>query len=145
MASVIYQAVKFLKGTGSLTWTSDTIRTALVMTNTTVDTEDSGIDFLADFADLDEFDGAGYSRLDLGTKAFARDDPNSRTEFDAADAAYGALAAGSRDVQGVLIFKFVTTDADSVPLAFVEFAAPVTADGTAFTIQWDAEGIVQEL
>jgi len=54
-----------------------------------------------------------------------------------------ALGVGTRTTVGVLVYKHVTNDADSPVIAFIEFSGAVTHDGTDFTIEWNAEGILQ--
>jgi len=72
------------------------------------------------------------------------DDGNDRAEFDADAVTWTALGVGTRTTAGVLVYKYVDgTDANDLPIAYVEFASPVTHDGTDFIIQWSAEGILQ--
>lgn len=125
--------------------TGHDVRAALVMTSTTVDTEINAADveFMDEFATLDEMDGANYVRKALADEAVAADDVNARSEFDATDLLWTALGAGTRNVQGVLLYEHVTNDADSEPIAYLEFASAYTADGSNFQIQWNAEGILQ--
>ena len=144
MASVVYNEFKRASASGEIDLKGgDDIRVRLVMSNTTCDTENDAILFLANFTTIDVCDGAGYVDKALAGEAVATDDPNDRAEFDATDVTWAALGVGTRTTVGVLIYKFVTADADSVPIAFVEFAAAVTHDGTDFVIQWNAEGILQ--
>jgi hypothetical protein len=142
MASKVYLRFIQNEGRGSFNLhATDDIRVALLMTNTTADTEDDGKEFVSGFTTLDEFDGANYVRKALANEAFAEDQANNRAEFDADDVTWTALGAGTRSVAGALVFKFVTNDADSPIIAWVEFSA--TPDGNDFTIQWNAEGIMQ--
>ena len=69
MASLIYNEFKRANMAGEIDLNADDIRVALVMTNTTVDTENDGMVNVDDFATLDECDGANYVRNDepLGT------------------------------------------------------------------------------
>lgn len=143
MASRVFNC--FIRGNaaGEIDLNADDIRVALLMTNTDADTvAQSAVDFVDDIA-LDEMDGANYVRKALANEAVNRDDPNDRAEFGADDVTWTSLGAGTRSMQGALVFKFVTVDGDSIPIAYVEFSSPVAADGTDFTIQWNAEGILQ--
>jgi hypothetical protein len=119
----------------------DDMRLILCMTNTTADT-DIDLDNTSGYT-LDEMDGANYARKTMNTQAVSTDDVNDRAEFDADDVSWTALGNGTRQVQGALIHEFITNDAGSFPLCWVEFAATVNPGGATFTIQWNAEGIVQ--
>lgn len=142
MASQVFNEFKRATAEGEIDLATDDIRIRLVMLNTTVDTENDGKAFLADFTTIDTCDGANYVDKALASETVTKDDGNDRAEFDAADVTWTALGVGARTTVGVLIYKFVTTDADHVPIAYIEFSGAVTHDGTDFTIQWDAEGII---
>jgi len=142
MASKIYNKALARMLTDFLV-TSHDVRAILVMTNTTVDTEIDAIDYIDDFTTLDEMDGANYARAALANEAAAEDDTNDRGEFDADNITWTSLGAGTRAIQGVLLYEHVTNDTDSEPIAFIEFASTVTADGSNFQIQWSDEGILQ--
>lgn len=143
MPSVVYNEFKRASAAGEIDLDADDIRIALMMTNTTVDTENSGITTLSDFTALDEDDGANYVRKVLASEAVNKDDANNRAEFDADDVTWTALGNGTRAIQGVLVYKHVTDDTDSIPIAFVDFAADQNPGGSNFTISWNAEGILQ--
>ncbi len=145
MASVVYNEFKRASAAGEIDLDAggDDIRIRLCMTNTTCDTENDGKTDLNDFTTIDACDGANYVDKALAAEAVGKDDANDRAEFDADNVTWTALGVGTRATQGVLIYKFVTTDADHVPICFVDFASDVTHDGTDFSIQWNAEGIIQ--
>lgn len=128
---------------GEIDLNAHDIRVALVMTNTTADTENDSITNMDDFTTLDECDGANYVRKALATEAVNRDDGNDRAEFDADDVTWSALGNGTRALQGFLILKHVTNDADSIPIAYVDFSANQNPGGSDFSIAWNAEGIMQ--
>lgn len=142
MASQVYNSVKgeFLEGNIDLV--NDDIRVKLLMTNTTADSENDGITNLSDFTTLDEQDGTNYAVKALSGKAVAIDTGNDRAEFDADDVTWTSLGAGTRDVAGILVYKHVDgTDANDIAIAWVEKSGQ--PDGSNFTINWDAEGILQ--
>lgn len=118
------------------------IRARLLMSNTTADTQNN-IATLSAYTTLDSFDGSGASTIALTTEQVNVDSGNNRLECDADDVAFGALGNGTRQIQGVLLFFFVTNDADSVPLVFVQFSSTVNPAGATVTVQWDAQGILQ--
>lgn len=133
MASRVYNAgltrilALFLSGSTSL-------RLALLMTNTTADTENDGKVFVGDISTLDEFDGSGYVRKTLASGAAAVDDTNDRGGLDFADVTWTALGAGTRSVQGVLLYDHITNDAASRIIAWLEFSSNKTPDGSDFTL-----------
>ena len=121
------------------------IRIRLCMTNTTVGTDaDSGITRNSNFTTIDEHGTAGQK--ELANKAVNRDAANGRAEFDADDVTYTALAAGLRDVRGVLVFydpDGLDNDANNIPIAFLEYTTDKSPDGSDFTVKFDPEGILQ--
>lgn len=143
MASHMFNKAKQSLVNGGIDLDTDDIRVALLMSNTTADSENDGIVFVGDIGTLDEHDGSAYVRKALASEAVNLDDANDRAEFDATDVVWTALGAGTRTCVGALLYKHVTNDADSPVIAWVEFASAVTNDGTDFTITWNAEGILQ--
>ena len=143
MANFIYTFAKAALLNGDIDFAADDIRVLLVMTDTTVDTE-KDVDDIDEFTTLDEMDGANYVRKALANEAVTEDEANDRGEFDADDVTWSALGAGTRNVQAAVVFKHVTDDTDSVPIAYIDTGGfPFAASGADVTIQWNAEGIVQ--
>ncbi len=119
------------------------IRVILCMTNTNADTLKDAVNFVSDLT-LDECDAAGYARVALASEASNVDDANDRAEFDATDSSFTGLGGdGTRPYQGVVIYKHVTNDADSIPICFHDFASDVAETATQVDIPWPAEGIIQ--
>lgn len=120
-----------------------TIKTMLVMTNTTTDTEDD-VNTVSAFATLDEMDGSGYSRQTIGSQVVTEDAANNRAYFDGSDVTFTSLGAGTRQVQAAMVYKHVGADSSNIPLAFIDTGGfPFSANGGNVTIQWNANGIVQ--
>lgn len=119
------------------------IRIALLMTNTTADSENDDIKFVDDITTLDESDGANYARKALANEIVNEDDTGDEAEFDADDVTWTALGAGTREIAGILVYKHVTDDTDSEVIAWLEYATPKHPDGSDFTVQWNAEGLVK--
>lgn len=118
------------------------IRCALLMTNTTADTEEDVLT-LATITTLDEYNGAGYARQALAGEVVTADGPNNRSLFDAVDPIFAALGAGVRSAQGLLLFRQVTNDADSFPIAWYDAAPfPVNGNGLDLTIRINAAGLL---
>ncbi len=149
MANFAYTRGKREIALGDVHLDTDDIRLIPVMTNTTADTEKDKATISA-FTTLDEFDGgAAYpkafaSRDALASEAVNEDTANDRAEFDATDYVFSALEAGTRAIQGIIVYQHKTNDADSVPLFWIEDGGfPFTANGSDLTMQWNAEGIAQ--
>jgi hypothetical protein len=130
---------------GTIDLDTDDIRVALLMTNTTADTEVDAIADLADYSTLDECDSTGYARVALTGEAVAADDANDRAEFDANDASFTSLGGdATRAIQGALVYKHVDgTDANDLPICFVDFTSDIPTTATQIDIPWNAEGILQ--
>lgn len=146
MASQVYNEFKRASAAAEMDLDAggDDIRVRLEMNLTTMDTENDGKVNIADFTTKDICDGANYVDKALESEVITKDDPNDRAEFDATDVTWTALGAGTRATVGALIYKYVDgTEANDLIIAWVEFASPVTHDGTDFTIQWNVEGILQ--
>lgn len=146
MASFAYNKFKtrLLKGDVDLDEGLDDVRVLLVSAITTADTEDD-TEFIAGFTTLDEVVATGYARQALANQLVNEDLANNRAEFDADDAAFGALGNGANDtIDGAVVFKFVTNDADSPVMCHIDTGGfPKTTNGGTFTVQWNAEGILQ--
>jgi hypothetical protein len=144
MASRVYNAALKAIVDGTIDLNTSDIRAALLMTNTTADTDNDGDVFVGDITTLDECNASGYARVALASEAVNIDDPNDRAEFDANDLSFTGLGGNaSRDIQGVLLYKHMTNDADSPLLAFIDFAADVPLAATQINVPWDAQGILQ--
>jgi hypothetical protein len=142
MASKVFNEFKRASAAGEIDLNADDIRVALLMSNTTADTANDGISFVSGLT-LDECDGANYVRKALASETVTKDDTNDRAEFDAVDVTWSALGNGTRAVQGLLVYKHVTNDADSIPICWVEFSVNQNPGGSDFTVTWNAEGIIQ--
>lgn len=141
MASNVKNIAKSRMMSADMDLNADDMRLLLLMTNTTADT-DVDADNTSGYT-LDEMDGTNYARQALANEAVNTDDANDRAEFDADDVAIASLGNGTRQMQGALIHEHITNDAGSFPLCWVEFSGTINPGGSTFTIQWNAEGIVQ--
>ena len=122
---------------------------ALVMTNTTADTEDATITTMSNFTTLDECNGANYVRKKLASLAVARDDTNHWITLDAADVTWSALGNGTRNVQAALIYVDADDDGDpaddanNTPVALLDFSATQAPGGSDFQVQWNTTGLIK--
>lgn len=112
--------------TGTIDFSSDTIKARLVASSVTPDVDDTVM--------------TGYTAIGtdqtLSTKVVTKDTTNNRIEFSAADLTWSAVASGST-VGWVVIYKFVTNDAGSTPIAVIDVANTAT-NGSDMTLAADA-------
>jgi hypothetical protein len=132
MASVVYNNAKGLLGAGSLNWTSNTIRCALVAPGYTPDI-DAHV-YLSSVTN--ELSGTGYSRKDLAGKSVAVDNANDRCDHKADNVTWTAISASGATAAGVVVYKFGTVDSDSPLLAYIDITDTVM-NGGDFTVRWD--------
>lgn len=131
MASFVYNdgANKLLGVATAITWASDTIKVRLVASSVTPNKDDTSM--------------TGYTAIGtdqtLGSKTQTKDTTNDRIVYDGADPTYTAVAGGST-VGWVVVYKFVTNDAGSTPIAVLDVADTAT-NGGDITITFDATGI----
>jgi hypothetical protein len=133
-----------LNGTIDLN-TSD-IRARLVMTNTTCDTEIDAIDNLSDYTTIDVADATGYADVALTTETVTANDTDNRGDFDtASDIIFTGLSGdATRDYQGVLLYKYVDgTDANDIPLGFIDFTADIPKEATQVTVPSSTTNLLQ--
>lgn len=141
--SHVYDNVKRALFAGEIDLDSDDIRVAIVMTNTTADTELTA-DVMDDFTTLDEHDGANYVRKTCGSEAIAEDNTEHRAEFSFAAITWTALGAGTRQLAGFLVYKHVTDDTDSIPLMYIDSGGfPFNSNGGDVTFTPHADGVLQ--
>ena len=120
------------------------LRVRAVMSNTTCDTE-ADVSTFSGFTTIDECDGVGYAERDLANVSVAYDSANDRLLIDAddydLDGGGGSVAASSRQVVGLVYYRYVDgTDANDVPWFYVGIG-PYTMTGGAFDITVHADGI----
>ncbi len=112
-----------------INWASDTIKARLVASSVTPTKDDTSM--------------TGYTAIGtdqtLGTKTFTEDTTNDRIVFDAADPTWTAVAGGST-VGWVVVFKFVTNDGGSTPIAIIDVADTAT-NGGDITVTFASTGI----
>ena len=147
MASLFNNYAKEKIAEGDIDLDADTIKIALLTTDTTADTE-ANAQTLSGFTTLGEFStsGTNYARATLSSIDSRVDTGNNRYEFDAGNVTFSSLSASdpAKDIQGCRVLKHVDgTDANDIPIAFVDFASDLTPDGSNVTITWDDEGILQ--
>lgn len=147
MANFVYTPAKARLLSGDLDLNAHDIRVALLMTNTTADTEqDAGT--LSAITTLDEYDGANYARVALANEAVNTDTANDRGEFDADDISWTALGAGTRQAAALLLYRHVDgTAANDQPIAYIDTTSPsvfpFAGNSGDVNVSWSSEGILQ--
>lgn len=122
---------------------------ALLMTNTTADTEPN-VNTVSAYTTLDEMDGANYVRKAISNPLVVRDDANGRIEWDMDDpGTWSSLGNGTRAIQGTYVYWDADDDGDPADDAandsgvFNQFGVNQNPGGGNFTVNIDAEGLVQ--
>lgn len=146
MASMMHmEGLKRLltSGTGGYT-----IKVVPVMTNTTVDTEKdvNNVDAFTteDFCDSATFawtfNGSGHKTI---TVTPTRDDAGDEVEqIVSASTTWAALANGTRQIQGVLVYLNGSSDfTTAYPVGYYEFSGTINPGGADLTLNWNAEGL----
>lgn len=133
MASGVYNNAK--QGGDQFVWTTDTIQMLLNSASYTFDPDHDVVNDV----DTNELSGTGYVRKTLASKTVTVDDTNDEVRYDAADVTWTGANFGT--VAGGVIFKFITDDTDSVPIAWVELTSPAVTNGGDFTFQFGADGV----
>lgn len=119
---------------GTITFSSDTIKVRLVTSTSTVNKDDTN---------MSTWIAIGTDQT-LGSKTKTKDTTNDRIVFDAADATWTAVAGGST-IGGLGVFKFVTNDAGSTPITFIDVTdTPTNGSDIVWTISADGMFYLQE-
>lgn len=152
MANVMYNTAKKEIMDGTVDLLSDAIKVMLVNSTYTPNADDDAVDAGGASDPLDaEINATNYTggwggsgRKPLASKAITVDKPNDRAEFDAADLIWSSLGGAQNDtvVGAILIKEGGVDDTTSRLIAYIDFTDTPT-NGGDFTIQWNAEGILQ--
>lgn len=124
----VYNRGKFIIADSSLAWTSDTIQALLVDSGYAYDPDDN---FVSDVS-ADEIVEASYARQTLANKAVSEDDTADEATMDADPVDYGALTGVTP--AGIILFKFVTNDADSPLIGFSDAGFGAVANGAGYVV-----------
>jgi len=146
MASAIPNSAKANLLNGTIDLNSHDIRARLVMTNTTCDTEVDAINNLDDYTTIDVADATGYADVALDTETVTANNTDNRGDFDTAtDIVFSGLSGNAtRDYQGVLLYKYVDgTDANDIPLCFIDFTSDIPKEATQVTVPSSTTNLIQ--
>jgi hypothetical protein len=78
----------------------------------------------------------GATDQTLASKANGVDNTGDFAYLDAADPTFPAVTAGGTQAYAVVVYKFVTNDAGSTPIAYCQLASPITPNGGDITVQF---------
>jgi hypothetical protein len=120
-------------------WTSGTFRALLLQGAIYVPNKDD--DYVATaVAAAAEVVGAGYTRQVLAGKTRTIDDTLDRITYDCSDFGFGNIAAGE-NVDSLVLYLFVTNDADSILIAHYTLGTIATT-GNAFPVVVGSAGMI---
>jgi hypothetical protein len=117
---------------GSIDWGSDTIRARLSRTSENAIDQDATV-----------MTSIGLSATDvaLGSKTGpSKDNTTDRIEYACGNISFTAVAAGA-EVDKIVVFKFVTNDGDSIPIAVVDLNPARTPNGGDINLTIHADGL----
>ena len=137
MADVIFNSFKKKIMDGSIDLDTDTIKVMLVTSTYTPDQD--AHDFKDDVTN--EVSGTGYSAggQALANKAVTQDNTDNEGVFDADDVTWGSSTITAR---GAVIYKDTGTASTSPIICYIDFGADKSSSNGNFTLQWNAEGIL---
>ena len=123
---------------GSIDLDTDTIKVALFTSSYT-----PNIDTDNDFADIsaNEISGTGYTAggATLANKSVTADTTDDEGVFDADDVTWSTATITARYA---VVYKSTGTPANDLLICYVDFGSNQSSSASDFTIQWNAEGIV---
>ena len=114
---------------------SSAYRALLVTASYTVNRDH---DFVSDITN--EITASGYARETLTSCTRTLDDTLNRITYDAADPDFGTITTGQA-VVGMVVYKFVTNDADSILVGYYPLASTDTAALAPFVVTLGADGL----
>lgn len=117
---------------GEIDWVDDDIR--CLLTTSSFSPNQDTLDFVDDVTN--ELSGGNYVRKSLTTTT-VQDDANDRAELGATNVTWTALGAAAGTPARAIIFKFVSTDADSPVLGWVDLTTPPAPNGGDYTVKWN--------
>ena len=137
MANVVYNAFKKNIMNGSIDLDSDTIKVMLVTSSYTPDQDNH--DYKDDVTN--EVSGTGYTAggAALSNKSVSQDNTNDKGVFDADDVTWSSSTITAR---GAVLYKDTGDDSTSPLICYFDFGSDKSSSNGDFTIQWNADGIL---
>lgn len=123
-------------------WAADTIKVSLHSSAYTPN-QDTDEFFTAATSELPTANGYTAGGATLGTKSRTTDAASNEVRYDAADVAWTPAAGETLTARYAVVRKDTGVAGTSPLLGYVDFGADVSATGAAFTLQWDATGVLK--
>lgn len=137
MADVIYNSFKQKLLAGEIDLDADTIKVMLVTATYTPnqDTHEHKDDI------TNEVTGTGYTAggATLANKTVTADNTDNEGVFDADDVTWASSTITAR---GAVLYKDTGTASTSPVICYIDFGSDQSSSAGDFTIQWNAEGIL---
>ena len=137
MVDVIYNAFKKNIMNGGIDLDTNTIKVMLVTSSYTPNQ-----DTHEDRADVtNEVTGDGYTSegAEITNKAVTQDNTDNEGVFDGDDVTWSASTITAR---GAVIYKSTGTASNDLLVCYIDFGSDKSSSSGNFTIQWNAEGIL---
>lgn len=138
MADVIYNAFKKNIMNGGIDLDTNTMKVALVTSSYTPnqDTHEDMADVTNEVAN-----GNGYTTggAEITNKAVTADNTDNEGVFDGDDVTWTSSTITAR---GAVIYKSTGVAANDLLVCYLDFGSDQSSSAGDFTIQWNAEGIV---
>lgn len=137
MADVIYNAFKKNIMNGGIDLDTNTMKVMLVTSSYTPDQ-----DTHEDRADVtNEVSGTGYSAggATIANGAVTQDNTDNEGVYDGDDVTWSSSTITAR---GAVIYKSTGTASTDLLVCYIDFGSDKSSSSGNFTIQWNAEGIV---
>jgi len=136
MASGVYNTFKSEIMKKNIDLVNDTVKVALYTSSASFVAENDS------YAATNEVSGAGYTAggAALASKAVTVDDTDDEGVFDAADTTWSTSTITAR--YAIIYDDTVTTPNADQLIACIDFGSDKSSSAGNFTLQWDAEGIL---
>ena len=133
MAGFVFNEGSYGLQKGTIHWDADTIRARLVPTAA------GALDIDADvMTGIGSAEASATITMDTPVGP-TKDDAADHVKYTSQDAVFPSAALAIGACNRMVIFKFITNDGDSVPIAYCEIAS-VTPNGGDVTVTMDALG-----
>ena len=132
MAETVYNVFKAQLPTADQDWVADNHEVALLVGAVTINPDHATVAAVI-AANTEASDGT-YAREAVTGEAVVQDDANDRAELDASNADFGAL--DNETPTAALLYKLVTNDADSIPIAIFDTGFGAAANGAGYVVSW---------
>lgn len=154
MASIVYNIFMKKIADKEIDLAADIFSVRLCMTSTRCSEENgrdadtlAAIEALTDGIDMfdGKIDNVDYAIAThdtvLASKVVENDDSGNRMDWSADNVEWEAVTVGARNIDGALIYYEPgsgATEANRIPVCYIEFGTPIETDGSDVKIKWDS-------